>query len=344
MSTSFQGSPGNAAIEILELHELSPEFIASLVADYPFDDFRRLKRVEPASSLAFLSEEIAASAKKPGTTLLAAIDRDTGEAAGLMLLQNLPYDTDLFGLSMAGIPYLLTRSNHSNPRAVRSLLLGELEGLVKREGYLHVSARVDSADIHGYQALTDANFRLIETLVSMTYDTERRGSGVIDPSEYGFDGIVREVEQADVDGLCELAGKSFTLNRYHLDEHLPGRNAGVMMAQWIRNYCEDPADHQVWVAEGKGGKIEGFLGHALNRGLERHSKVLVSGRALLAVENPRSGVGLLLSRAHTWQSRGDYKEADTQLNNYGMIKVSFNLSMDMVRTKYSFHCWYGDKA
>ena len=93
----------------------------------------------------------------------------------------------------------------------------------------------------------------------------------------------------------------------------------------------------MWVAEGPGGKIAGYLGHQLNRDLERHSGKLVSGRALLAVGDQRSRVGQLLSRAHTWQSKGDYKEADTQLNNYGMIKVAFNLDMDMVRTKYTFH-------
>jgi|FLOH01.1.fsa_nt_gi hypothetical protein len=336
-------SPSNVpSVDLRELDELSSEFISALVDDYPFDDFRRLQRVASRDSLACLAEEIGASSRKQGTVRLAAFDRGDSRPAGLLLLQNLPYDTELFGLPMAGIPYFLIRADHPAPREVRAQLLDRLEALVVREGYVHVSARVDSADLHGYQELTEAKFRLMETLVSMTYDTERRGAGVIDPGEYGFDGIVREVEAKDREQLCELAGRSFTLNRYHLDEHLPGRNAGVMMSQWIRNYCEDPVDHQVWVAEGAGGKIDGFLGHALNRTLERHSGVLVSGRALLAVENQRSGVGLMLSRAHTWQSRGDYKEADTQLNNYGMIKVSFNLSMDMVRTKYSFHRWFGN--
>jgi len=338
MSTS---TPSPAPIELRELEALSPELLATVTRDFPFDDFRRLRSVAPASALAHFAEELAKSSEKPGTVRLVAFDADSGLPAGLLLLQRLPYDTDLFGMPMAGIPYLLVRADHPAPRVVWASLLGELPRLVAREGYVHVSARVDSADMHSYQALTDANFRLMETLVSMTYDTERRGIEVLDPKEYGFDGVVRAVEPRDVETLAELASRAFTLNRYHLDEHLPVRNAGVMMAQWIRNYCADPADHQVWVAEGLGGKIEGFLGHALNRGLERHSGVLVSGRALLAVENQRSGVGLMLSRAHTWQSLGDYKEADTQLNNYGMIKVSFNLNMDMVRTKYSFHAWFG---
>ena len=339
MSTPKTDAPG---IELRELVSLGAELVATLTEGFPFDDFRRLRSVSPEGARAHFCEELVASSAKPNTVRLVAFDLDTGHPAGLVLLQQLPYDTDLFGLSMAGIPYSLVRADHPAPRAVWSALLGELPRLVRREGYVHVSARVDSADIHAYQALTDANFRLMETLVSMTYDTERRGTEVLDPKEYGFDGIVREVEERDVEALADLASTSFTLNRYHLDEKLPHRNAGIMMAQWIRNYCADPVDHQVWVAEGPGGKLEGFLGHALNRGLERHTGVLVSGRALLAVANQRSGVGLMLSRAHTWQSRGDYKEADTQLNNYGMIKVSFNLNMDMVRTKYSFHAWFGE--
>ena len=331
------------AIEPTELDALTPEQVADLTGAYPYGDFRRLRRVDAAGEAAYLAEALAAAATKPRTVLLAAFDPavEGGRIAGLLLLQALPYDTDLFGLPMAGIPFALVRPDHSEPRAVWAALVDALPRLVLREGYVHVSARLDTADLAGYHALADARFQLMETLVSMTYDTERRGTGVVDPAEYGFDGHIRLVEERDVEELADLSARSFTLNRYHADEHLPDKNAGVMMAQWIRNYCADPDDHEVWVAEHADGRIGGFLGHALNRSLERHAGVLVSGRALLAVEEQRSGVGLMLSRHHTWQSRGDYKEADTQLNNYGMIKVSFNLDMDMVRTKYSFHRWYG---
>ena len=328
-------------VTLHELDELTAEDAALLTTGHAFGDFRRLRRVDTAGEEAYLAEALLGSAAKPATLRLAARDAD-GRLAGLLLLQALPYDTDLFGLPMAGLPFALVRPDHPEPRAVWAALVGRLPDLVAREGYVHLSARLDTADLYGYQALADARFQLMETLVSMTYDTERRGTGTVDPAEYGFDGHVRPHRPDDVDALADLSGRAFTLNRYHADEHLPDANAGVMMAQWIRNYCADPDDHEVWVAEHADGRIAGFLGHALNRALERHTGVLVSGRALLAVEEQRSGVGLLLSRHHTWQSRGDYKEADTQLNNYGMIKVSFNLDMDMVRTKYSFHRWFGD--
>lgn len=329
-------------VELRQVEQLSPELIASLTTGFAFDDYRRMAAIAPSAAAAYRAEQITAAGSAADTVRLVAFDISTGAPAGLLLLQRLPYDTDLFGIPMAGIPQLLVRPDHPDPESIWQALLAELPRLAQAHGYKHISTRVDSADITGYHALAAANFRLMETLVSMAHDTKRRGTGTVDPADFGFDGSVREVEQRDVEALAELASKSFGLNRYHLDKHLPERQAGHMMAQWIRNYCADQDDHQVWVAEHTGGGIAGFLGHALNRQLEKHSGVLVSGRALLAVENPRSRVGQLLSRAHTWQSRGDFKEADTQLNNYGMIKVSFNLDMDMVRTKYSFHCWFGD--
>jgi len=328
-------------LELTELDEVTADEATLLTTGYRYGDFRRLRRVEAAGEEAYLAGALMTAAAKPRTVRLAALEPD-GTLAGLLLLQALPYDTDLFGLPMAGIPFALVRPDHPEPRAVWKALVDALPRVVLREGYVHVSARVDTADLAGYHALADARFQLMETLVSMTYDTSRRGTGQIDPTEFDFDGRVRLAEERDVEQLADLSARSFTLNRYHADEHLPDKNAGVMMAQWIRNYCADPDDHEVWVAEHADGRIGGFLGHALNRSLEEHTGVLVSGRALLAVEEQRSGVGLMLSRHHTWQSRGDYKEADTQLNNYGMIKVSFNLDMDMVRTKYSFHRWFGE--
>jgi hypothetical protein len=324
-------------VTVLEVDELSPGVVDELFGSHPFDDYRRHRRIEPAAALAHLRERVEVAARSDRTHRLLASDRSDGRPAGVLVLQYLPHDSGMFGVPMGGIPFLAVRPGHPAPRAVLEALLQSLPYLVQREGYVHVSVRIDTADIDSYHELTDAGFRLMETMVSMAYDTRRRGTGTVDPADFGFDGVVRPVEPRDHDAVAELARTSFTLNRYHLDDRIPSGAAGELMARWARSYCEDPDDCEVWVAEAAGGRFAGFLGHRLNRDLERHSGVLVSGRALLAVSDQQSGVGQLLSRAHTWQSRGDYKEADTQLNNYGMIKASFNLDMDMVRTKYTFH-------
>lgn len=329
------------SVIVREIEELGGEAAQELLSGFEYDDYRRHRRIAPEAANAFLRERLLGAAGAERTSRLLACDREDGRPAGVLLLQYLEHDSDLIGMPMAGIPFLLVRPGHPRAREVYRALLQSMPFLVHREGYQHVSVRTDSADIAAYHELTDSGFRLMETLVSMAYDTERRGQGSIDPAEYGFEGRVRLVEPGDHDAIAELAGKSFGLNRYHLDENIPDADAGILMSRWARQYCEDPDDHEVWVAEAPDGSVAGFLGHALNRQLEAHSGVLVSGRALLAVGNQRSRVGQLLSRAHTWQSRGDYKEADTQLNNYGMIKVSFNLDMDMVRTKYTFHRFFG---
>lgn len=323
-------------VHVREVEELETGAVEALVAEHPFDDYRRHRRIPPAGALAYLAERVSKAAAKDRTARLLAEDAD-GRPAGLVLLQHLDHDTQLLGIPMAGIPHVLVRADHPAPREVHRALLASVPDVVAREVYRHVSVRLDTSDIAGYQEFTDAGFRLVETLVTMAYDTERRGKGEVDCSEYGFDGCVRLAEAADHDQVAALAERSFNLNRYHLDEDLPDADVGAMMGKWARNYCEDVENCQVWVAERVGGDFAGFLGQQLNRDLERHSGVLVSGRALLAVEEKRGLVGQMLSRAHTLQSKGDYKEADTQLNNYGMIKVTFNLDMDMVRTRYTFH-------
>lgn len=341
-SASAAAPHASGGVAVREVDALRAEDVAALCAGHPFDDYRRHKRIEPAHALAYLRERIERASARAGTQRLLAVDRASGAPAGLLLVQSLPDDSALFGMPMGGIPFALVRADHPAPRSVYKALLMSLPYLVQREGYLHLSFRVDSSDIDAYQEFTEAGFRLVETLVSMTYDTQRRGTGVVAPKDYGFDGSIRLVEARDVPAICELSSKAFTLNRYHLDEHLPKRDAGELMSRWAKSYCEDAKNSQVWVAETAGGKLAGFVGHQWNRDLERHSGRLVSGRALLAVADQRSGVGRMLSQHHVWTSAGDYKEADTQLNNYGMIKVSFDLDMEMVRTKYTFHRWYGD--
>jgi predicted N-acetyltransferase YhbS len=332
------------SLQIRELDALDAGAAIGLCNAYAYDDYRRYRRIAPAHAHAYLVERVQRAAAGAATLRLGAFD-ERGELVGLLLLQPLADDSALFGMRMAGVPFALVRHGHAAPRHVLRSLLAALPELVARERIVHVAFRVDTADIDAYQEFTSAGFRLVETLVSMTYDTERRGGGVVDPREHGFDGAIRPVVARDVPAIEELAARSFTLNRYHLDEHLPKRDAGLLMARWAASYCEQHlaarGDAFVWVAEAAGGRLAGFLGHKLDRELERHTGVRVSGRALLAVADPRSGVGRMLSQHHVWTSAADYKDADTQLNNYGMIKVSFDLDMEMVRTKYTFHRWYG---
>jgi len=323
---------------------LGTDELQELCAGYPFGDYRRYRSIEPQREHAHFVERVRQLCARDDVRRLVACDPD-GAPAGLLLLQHLDDDSRLFGLRMAGIPIALARADHPNPRAVQRALLAGLSSLVERERVLHVSFRVDTADLAAYQEFTDAGFRLVETLVTLTHDTERRGRGVVLPAEHGFEGVLRAAEPRDLPAIEELSARAFTLNRYHLDEHLPRRDAGRLMARWARNYLElslaPERDAQVWVAETSAGRLAGFLGHRLERELERHTGVLVSGRALLAVADPRSGVGRMLSQHHVWTSSGAYKDADTQLNNYGMIKVAFDLDMELVRTKYTFHRWYG---
>lgn len=333
-----------SVLDVRELALLEPSAAAALCAGHAFDDYRRYRRIEPAHALAHLIERVQRTAAQADARRLAAFDAG-GELVGLLVLQRLPDDSALFGMRMAAIPFALVRHGHPSPRQVLRSLLAALPDLVASERCAHVAFRVDTADIDAYQEFTSAGFRLVETLVSMTYDTERRGGGVVDPREHGFDGAIRPVEARDVLAIEELAARAFTLNRYHLDEHLPKRNAGLLMARWAKSYCEQAlqpgGDAGVWVAESAARRLAGFLGHRIDRDLERHTGARVSGRALLAVADPRSGVGRMLSQHHVWTSAADYKDADTQLNNYGMLKVSFDLDMEMVRTKYTFHRWYG---
>ncbi|MEM7310703.1 MAG: hypothetical protein AAF682_28780 [Planctomycetota bacterium] len=325
---------------VREVPGLDEAALAALTAGYPFGDYRRVARIPEAGALAYLCGTIAAAARGPRALSLVAEHAD-GTPAGLLVLRHIESDSEMLGMEVAGIPVLVARADHPAPRTVFDALLAELPQRIAREGYRHVSVRTDTENLPAYHALTDAGFRLMETLVTLSYDTARRGTGRCDPRAFGFDGEVRPYEPRDLDAVRALAATRFLQNRFHRDTELSPRRAGELMARWITSYCEDAADHEVWIAAEAGGGLAGFLGHGLNRELERASGVLVSGRALLAVENPRTRVGQMLSRAHTWQSRGDYKEADTQLDNYGMIKVAFNLDMDLVRTRYTFHRGYG---
>ena len=227
------------------------------------------------------------------------------------------------------------RAGHPAPRAVYEALARELVEAAARSGFAHVTARCDADDREAQRALAEAGFARIETLVTLTHERGRAAPPVF-PAEEAQAARVRPATPDDVPALRALAAARFRRNRYHRDDALPRARADALMARWIESYARETDDHEVWVAEDERGELAGFLGHALNRELERRAGVLVSGRALLATRDARDGVGRLLARTHVARSRGDLHEADTQLDNDGMLRVAFGLGMELTRARFTF--------
>ena len=209
----------------MELH-VSPGFDAQelelLVAAHPYSDYRHYRTISKEVQLRLLSSEIERAAEQGQFWTLRVED----QVVGLATLSHLPWDSNIFGLSMAKIGHLIAASAPGSKAQLLDRLLEELIKLARAQGIRHLSTRVDCADIETIQVLERWGFRLMECLI--TY--------VFRPQQDTFPSLktlyhVRPYTPADREALLAISEQMYAhhQSRFSVDPSLPQVRCGQVL-------------------------------------------------------------------------------------------------------------------
>ncbi|MFN7171007.1 MAG: hypothetical protein ACK4NT_07220, partial [Candidatus Omnitrophota bacterium] len=267
----------NIEIRVLEKQDL--EKIKPLIAEYKYNEYRNYKIFNQELREKILFQQIDdIIINKHGYCLVAEAK---GNMNGLITLVNLPWDTKHFGMKMARIGHLIYVNNNLPYELINSVLK-----LCRRGKIKHLSFRVDTQDFSTIHALQKNGFYLVETLLTYIFTQADKISPLKDIYK------VREFKKQDLPYLMEIARKSFTQNRFHLDPYIPKDKADSLYSEWIKNACLprpctqerglDKATAFTFVVEKRNRPI-GFFTCKLNQALLKWTKIKVLGRGLAAV-------------------------------------------------------------
>ncbi|MBV9773189.1 MAG: hypothetical protein JO040_04530, partial [Gemmatimonadetes bacterium] len=147
------------------------ELLLPLAHGFAFKPYRHYRTFSAPVQETVLASELRATLSHPdGLVYLGGEDG----ARAAVVARRLAWDSDFFGVPMARIEYVL-----GDDEAARgAVLLASLQAL-RDEGVLHVSARIDAADLATTLLLERGGFRLMDGLVTYAMRPGRRAPNAV---------------------------------------------------------------------------------------------------------------------------------------------------------------------
>jgi hypothetical protein len=320
-------------VTVRDLRDTDAPLLERLVSLYPFKPYRDYRVWSRLRQRAIMQREVERSRTAAGQASILAGDRD---AAVITMCRPLEWDTRFFGVPMGRLDWIL----RGPAASVADLAAGIQAALdhLRGRGVLHVTARVDVADMDAVAALESVGFRLMDALV--TYFTHPRGAP---PTPVREVGRVRPLEPGDVDEVLAITDEAYKgfRGRFHLDPHLPPERSAAFYREWAHQCCLGRMADRVVVADSGHGGLHGW---ASTRRVEPASTV--GGRTLWAGslgacrrDKPGAYAGLIRALAAENHEAGHVTETQTQNHNVATVRIYDAVGAKYARADYTFHAW-----
>ena len=255
------------------------------------------------------------SASMPGLShaedsITLVLARD-GAPPGVLQLESLAFDSELFGVPVARMSVLAAESE-----ADYAALLAACQTECRLRGVRHVVRRLPVGQFAETWGLGGAGYRLVDVSVLFERDAAAAASTPI-----ALPSRIRLVEPAEAERLSARFADAFTLTRFAVDPFVSAAAATELHRRWILNSCRGRAD-AVLVAD-VGGELCGFVTCRVDQ------PTATGSIELIAVHAAQRGAGIgrgLVSAALSWfAGRVERVQVRTQLNNsvaIGLYQVS----------------------
>jgi GNAT superfamily N-acetyltransferase len=256
---------------------------------------------------------------------------------GLLLLEHLPWDTEVLGLSTYGIRDLIVPEGQAQDNLASELINFAMEHCRSEGGQLLV-AKTDPVAQYIIRGLGLAGFEHMSTLVFLGFDLRRGGIPSIKSSF-----VYRPFEEGDLSALEETARKSFAghFDRFTSDRRIPHESAKRVHSEWVKNSCRGYAD-QVFVGI-DGDRIIAFGTWKFEKGSYEGVGARIARYDLGAVLPDYWGRGVfkeLTATAMQWLAgKVDLIEGPTNLRNYAIQRGLTSLGWRLVGSRYNYHRW-----
>jgi len=304
--------------------------VREAITAYPFNPYRQYRSIRKPTLAEALYREIE-GLMGGGKAWVLALE---GSPQVIVVLEELPWDSVIFGLRMGRIGYIL---HHGT--ADLSVLTRVFKGVVDyviNQGLEHLSVSVDAADVWSLQALEQCGFRVMDSLLTGLF--QKRGSR-LRPGKTLCN--VRLYRQEDLAGVMAVAEEAFSryTGRFHHDPALSHAAAQKVYLVWTENLCRQEATSKVMVAE-RQGKIVGFLAYQRLEALSQTTGLNHLGRGIGGVS--RKGVGAFVGLQQEIVLQGevpDTLEVEASWRNVQVIRILNYLGLEYIRSRYQLHLY-----
>ncbi len=320
-------------VETIPTSELSG--FARLFAQSPFLPLAYLPGVS-REDCAVMQQRVLESKLAQGGRELLAVSRG-GEAAGLALVETLPWDSGVYGFPMARLAALMAVPG-AEEYAVKCALAEAARDRAQQRGACFVDAQAHLGDLKSVHALCAQGFRCMDTHVAIVWDLTKAL-----PPAPASEAVVAEARPDDYADLISVSGRSYApYSRFVVDDDLPRERAPEVFRQWAGNGLRGYAD-RVQLARIDGTAV-GFCTWRIHKSSEQFLKLRFANLDLTGVLPEARGKGVLSAMVHDglrWlQEQGiQYAEVLTHALNTGMQRGCSLLGGKTLAARHNFH-WH----
>ena len=322
----------------LDIYDVSSDSVLQLrpfVEKFEHLPFREYG-VRNDQSANLVLDEISDAISTGGFCLVA---KEKDDVVGLISLEKLDWDTNLFGFPVAKINQLFTAKEYGESFEVKKELISSLVKRCFRNLLLHVSVRVSKEDLTSIHALESKSFRLMDVLVTYSFDFRKQSiNDLVIPNQ------IRQYKLDELAILSEIAQECFgesnvATDRFHADSTLPRERSDLLYVKWLLNSSQDP-DSEILVAEIK-GKPVGFNICSIGKKTAEKLGFRLGKIALTAVKPSERGrliaTSLLRASLMWFTDKVDIVETGGQVSNYAIQRAWTRVGFKITRSQCTLH-------
>ncbi len=302
--------------------------VRQLLSTWPYLPYSHCREVTPERCCDYLLAALASAERRGATTVNARVD---GQMQALAQWELLPWDTQMLGFTAARISALY-RSPGQAALTRQQELLEQILQQARGAGVRYLMIRVPAGDMPAIEQLENLGFRMVDGILSF-------GRTLVDLIPARNATVVRAAEPRDVPALREIAGASFSIDRFHSDPAIGKEKADEVHRAWVDNACRGRADCVLVAA--RDGEVAGFTTLKLDGTAETTLGMKV-GVVELVASSPRvrrQGVAhaLALSSLLWFRDAGcGWAEVGTQIANVHAVRVYQSAGFRLTTTSLTF--------
>lgn len=293
-----------------------------------------LPRFAPQKAARLQADTILDKAAHNATALLAAFDNE--RLVGVLLLEELPWDSAQYGMAMGRISAL-----HTAPETtmeVAGQLVSAALRFCREQGWRYMDFQPPAGDLSGLNAALSLGFRLVASTLALVWELDTPL-----PTPPASPASLRIATPKDADLVAALAARAIDpYSRFASDPQLKPGKAGDIFGAWAANSVKGYAD-RVFLAE-LDDELVGYCTWKIHAQGRRHFDLHHANLDLTAVAPEARGRHILSALMHAglaWLQGEGFNSAEvvTHILNGPMQRAAHRYGATTRAARHNLH-WH----
>lgn len=327
-------------ITVQKIDNIVDEDLQRLVTCQKFYPYDYIRGIDKSAYISYVYSDIKKLLNRDTVHTFSALD-SKDKICGLLFVEILKWDTEIFGFPCARTHYLLTEENET-AYWIKQNLLAEVVHWAKKQNIKFMDTYSHPLDFSRVKAITENHFDLIATHIHHVWDFRREFE-----LKHKITVPIRRATPEDLNNLENLDFSIFPrYSRFYLDGKLMATGkVPIMFKHWLRNSVLGTRAKGVWIVE-MDNKIVGYITSIEDEGTKDTLGIRITKGDMVGVLPAERNKGIYTDMVATmiyWAQEygADILEVAIHACNAPANSLTSQLQSRVCGAHYNFH-WHAE--